>query len=79
MQATKKRSSAESIHVSVGDKYARQPATAATKFWDKQYTMINFFKGAIQVLRYQVFDFFDPPTHLFDDLQYYKSSKIAIF
>ena len=34
--------------------------------------------GTIQVLRHHVFDFFRP-THLFDDLQYCKSSKIAIF
>ena len=36
-------------------------------------------KGTIQVLRHHVFDFLDPPNYLFDDLQYYKSSKIAIF
>ena len=35
--------------------------------------------GTIQVLRHHVFDFLGPPTHLFDDLQYCKSSKIAIF
>ena len=34
--------------------------------------------GTIQVLRHHVFHFFRP-THLFDDLQYCKSSKIAIF
>ena len=34
--------------------------------------------GTIQLLRHHVFDFFRP-THLFDDLQYCKSSKIAIF
>ena len=34
--------------------------------------------GTIQVLRHHVLDFFKP-THLFDDLQYCKSSKIAIF
>ena len=34
--------------------------------------------GTIQVLRHHVFDIFRP-THLFDDLQYCKSSKIAIF
>ena len=36
------------------------------------------YLGTIQVLRYHVFDFFRP-THLFDDLQHCKSSKIANF
>ena len=38
----------------------------------------KFALGGIQVLRHHVFGFFRP-THLFDDLQYCKSSKIAIF
>ena len=36
-------------------------------------------QGTIQVLRHHVFDFLGPPTQHFDDLQYCKSSKIAIF
>ena len=38
-----------------------------------------FDLGGIQVLRHHVFDFLGPPTQLFDDLQYCKSSRIAIF
>ena len=39
----------------------------------------SFYLGTIQVLRHHVslfLTFLGPPTHLFDDLQYCKSSKI---
>ena len=38
----------------------------------------GFTKGPFKYYVIMFFNFLDPPTHLFDDLQYCKSSEIAI-
>ena len=40
---------------------------------------MNFTKGAFKYYVITFLAFLGPPIHLFDDLQYCKSSKIAIF
>ena len=45
--------------------------------YSMQFELTLLYIGGIQVLRHHVFGFFRP-THLFDDLKYCKSSKIAI-
>jgi hypothetical protein len=37
------------------------------------------YKGPFKYYVIMFLTFLGPPTHLFDDLQYFKSSKIAIF
>ena len=46
--------------------------------WMVPYVTLDLPIGGVQVLRHHVFDIFRP-TQLFDDLQYCKSSRIAIF
>ena len=45
----------------------------------KDLTLTFFNKGPFKYYVIMFFTFLGPPTHLFDDLQYCKSSKIAIF
>ena len=46
---------------------------------EKDEPKLNIRKGPFKYYVIKFFTFLDPPTHLFDDLQYCKLSKIAIF
>jgi hypothetical protein len=55
------------------------------RFWSVKYSYFyaqdsyEIPKGPFKYYVIMFFTFLGPPTHLFDDLQYCKSSKIAIF
>ena len=45
----------------------------------KRASTYDIGRGAFKYYIIMFLTFLGPPTHLFDDLQYFKSSKIAIF